>query len=207
MAGPIQETAGEDGVGDQVAIRGLVARALHDPEAFAALYDIYVDWVYSYSYRRLGSKAEAEDVTAQTFLAALSNFSRFSWRGGGFGAWLFRIARNLCWDCLKRRARTIPYRADAVDAAGSEAKLAGGGGVDETRDPEEALLAAERLSSLRGLIQELPRAQNEVVLLKYAAGLGNREVAAATGRSLTAVSSLLNRAREKLREGLAKDHG
>ena len=89
MAGPIQETAGEDGVGDQVAIRGLVARVLHDPEAFAALYDIYVDRVYSYSYRRLGSKAEAEDVTAQTFLAALSNFSHFSWRGGGFGAWLF----------------------------------------------------------------------------------------------------------------------
>jgi RNA polymerase sigma-70 factor (ECF subfamily) len=204
MADLTQRTAAENGVGDQAAIRGLVARALHDPEAFAALYDIYVDRVHSYAYRRLRSKTEAEDVTAQTFLAALSNFSRFSWRGGGFGAWLFRIARNLCWDCLKRRARTIPYGADA---AGSEVRLAAGGGVDETRDPEEALLADERLSSLRRLVQELPRAQNEVVLLKYAAGLGNREIAVTTGRSLTAVSSLLNRAREKLREGLAKDHG
>jgi len=62
-------------------------------------------------------------------------------------------------------------------------------------------------ATVRQLVAGLPPPQLEAVLLKYGAGLSNREIAAATGRTPTAVSSLLNRALNKLREGLDEDHG
>jgi RNA polymerase sigma-70 factor (ECF subfamily) len=177
----------------EAAVRRLVAKARGDPEAFAALYDLYIDPVYAFAYRRLGSRSEAEDVTAETFLAALANLRRFVWRGGGFGAWLFRIARNECLDALKKRARAAPLPAEEAERAGAE--------------PEAAAIERETVARLRQLVAGLPPPQLEAVLLKYGAGLSNREIAAATGRTPTAVSSLLNRALNKLREGLDEDHG
>lgn len=158
-----------------------------------------MDRVYAYVYRRLESGPEAEDVTAETFLAALSKIDDFVWRDGGFGAWIFRIARNLCWDVLRRRGR----QASRASESGAMTVAAASPGDN----PEEALLEKERLSRLRALVRALPPAERDVVLLKYAAELGNQDIAVVTGRSLTAVSSLLFRARRKLREGLVEDHG
>lgn len=194
---------------DEEAIdRELAIRAAADPEAFAALYDRYVERVYSFAYRRLGSRQAAEDVTAETFLRALSRISEFSWRGGGFGAWVFRIARNLCWDMLREGRRTVslPVGSDDPPETGEAAahRLAGAPGRES--DPEEQLLRQERLRRLRTLVDKLPDHQYEVILLKYAAGLKNREIAAITGKSETAVSSLLNRTTAGLRERYGERH-
>src|SRR5579884_2521947 len=65
---------------------GLVARAAGEPEAFGRLYDLYVERVYRYVYRKLGSHEDAEDVTAQTFRKALEAIGQYEWRGLPFGA-------------------------------------------------------------------------------------------------------------------------
>ncbi|MDP2872148.1 MAG: sigma-70 family RNA polymerase sigma factor [Bacillota bacterium] len=177
-------------------VRRLVRRAVDDPESFRKLYDMYIDHVYAFAYRRLGSRAEAEDATADTMLAALANLDRFAWKGGGFGAWLFRIARNRCLDALRDRRRELPLLADHAAETGSDGAT-----------PEEALISEEQHDRIRALVAGLPDPQQEAVLLKYSAGLSNKEIAEATGRTPTAVSSLLNRATSKLRRQWGEQHG
>ncbi len=58
----------------------LIQAARRDPKAFGGLYLRYVESVFRYLYSRLGNVHEAEDLTAQTFLAAFESFDRF--RGG-----------------------------------------------------------------------------------------------------------------------------
>jgi RNA polymerase sigma-70 factor, ECF subfamily len=177
---------------DSATIQALAARAGTDADAFAELYDIYVDQVHAFAYRMLGSRAEAEDVTAEAFAKALAGMGRFTWRNGGFGAWLLRITRNLCYDSLRRRARLAPSPVEQDELSSDQP------------GPEQMVLHDETLSRLRGLVGELPDHQREAVLLKYAARLSNREIGEVTGRSATAVSSLLNRATAKLRERLGQ---
>jgi len=177
-------------------LRRQVDRARGDPEAFGVLYDLYVDRIHAFCFRRLGSRAEAEDVTAETMARALAGLPRFRWRAGGFGAWLFRIARNLCLDALKDRARSGPWPRDAA------ADL-----PDAGESPEDQALAAEARRELRAMLTALPDHQLEVVLLKYTAGLRNTEIAACTGMTPTAVSSLLYRTLQKLRERLGEHLG
>ncbi len=71
----------------------LVRRTRTDAQAFGALYDRYVQRVYRYCYYRTSNTHEAEDLTAQIFLAALEGIPRYR-QDGHFAAWLFSIARN-----------------------------------------------------------------------------------------------------------------
>ncbi len=192
---------------EPAAVQALVERAKADPTAFGELYDLYVDGVYAYARRRLGSPVDAEDVTAETFTRALQQLHRFRWRGGGFGAWLLRIAANLCADTLAARGRLTVGLADGRESAEQRgADEANGGARPFGSDPEDAAIARDEWARLRSLVAKLPEPQHHVVLLKYAAGLTNPEIAAVTGRSTTAVSSLLHRAISRLRKGWMPGH-
>ncbi|GFP40212.1 RNA polymerase sigma factor, partial [Candidatus Hakubella thermalkaliphila] len=72
----------------------LVARARHNPEAFGRLYDQNYRAILNYILRRTGDVELAQDITAETFVKALSNMGRFQWQGISFSAWLYRIATN-----------------------------------------------------------------------------------------------------------------
>ena len=74
--------------------RLLIEAAQRNPGRFAELYERNFDLVYAYVARRVGSRAEAEDVTAEVFQQALANLPRFEWRGVAFAAWLRRMAAN-----------------------------------------------------------------------------------------------------------------
>ena len=84
--------------------RLLIEAAQRDPARFAELYENNFERVYAYVARRVGNRAEAEDLTSEVFHQALANLQRFEWRGIPFAAWLFRIAANLiserCQRCL-----------------------------------------------------------------------------------------------------------
>src|SRR5438874_7284382 len=72
--------------------RLLIEAAQHDPSRFAELYENNFERVYAYVVRRVHSREEAEDITAEVFHQALLNIGRFEWRGVPFAAWLLRIA-------------------------------------------------------------------------------------------------------------------
>jgi RNA polymerase sigma-70 factor (ECF subfamily) len=100
----------------------LIVAAREDPAAFDVLYRRYVTRIYRYCYSRTENAAVAEDLTAQTFLAALESIGTF--RGdGSVAAWLFGIASNVCKGYHRYRQRhpqepleTVAQRKDAETA-------------------------------------------------------------------------------------------
>jgi RNA polymerase sigma-70 factor, ECF subfamily len=72
--------------------QSLVNQARSDPQAFAALYDRYVQRIYQYALRRSGDRTAAEDITSATFEKALTHLRKYGWKGESYLAWLYRIA-------------------------------------------------------------------------------------------------------------------
>jgi RNA polymerase sigma-70 factor (ECF subfamily) len=178
---------------DLVQEAALVARAQTDPDAFAALYDRYVEPVYRYCYRRLESHPDAEDVTAQTFHRALRRLDQFEWRGTPFGAWLFRIAHNLIVD--RRRAGAAPLSLDTLTADGFDPTAA-------AASPDSVLLLREQADTAWAAVAGLPPMQRRAVTLRFGRDLSHAEVGIIIGRSETATKQLIYRAMKHLRERL-----
>src|SRR5207244_13553332 len=106
-----EECGHEPGEAQQVAEALQVAEAQRDPRRFAVLYEDNVDEVYAFVSRRVGSRTDAEDVTATVFHKALANLHRFEWRGVPFVAWFVRIAANHLAGRAPQRARPLPHVA------------------------------------------------------------------------------------------------
>src|SRR4030042_3586025 len=83
----------------------LVLRAAGQMDAFAELYEYYVDGIYGYIFRRVGNERDAEDLTARTFEKALGAVGDFKWKGASFCSWLGRIAPNSGVDHYRREGR------------------------------------------------------------------------------------------------------
>jgi RNA polymerase sigma-70 factor (ECF subfamily) len=172
----------------------LVERARSDPDAFAALYDQYVERVYRYALRRVGSHADAEDITEQTFYRALDRLDRYEWRGLPFGAWLFRIAHNLIVD--RRRAGAAPLSLDGVSGNGAEHHDLNAMPADERLIDDEAISAAWTA------VRQLPALQRRAVALRFGRDLSHAEVGILIGRSEAATKQLIYRAMLTLRARL-----
>ena len=174
----------------------LVAAAKRDPREFGALYELYVDRVYRYAYRRVGTHHDAEDVTAQTFQQALAALPKYEWRGLPFGAWLFRIAANV----INRRGRTGNREIAVEDVSVFSFQET----LDD--DPIDRVTRDELADELNELIETLPADQQRVLVLKFSHGLKNREIGDLMGRSEGAVKQLVHRALVNLRTRFKHEH-
>jgi RNA polymerase sigma-70 factor (ECF subfamily) len=172
--------------------REMVEAARRDPGRFAALYEANVDRVYAYAARRVASRAEAEDVTSETFRKALAGLPRFEWRGTPFIAWLYRIAANEIADRRETELR------EARTGGGSRSTPVAEAVVEPSI--EHDLEEASRRSCVERSIDDLPSDQRRVVLLRFFEERSIREVARELARSEGAVKQLQLRALESLRE-------
>lgn len=167
----------------------LANAAGEDFAAFDVLYRRYVNRVYRYCYSRTDSAADAEDLTGQTFLAALESIGLYRGRGS-FAAWLFGIAWRKCKDYHRRRYRD---RDELLQAARSPADE-DGHALESHAYEQEVLDCVQRHWRL------LSPDRREVVLLRFWAGLNTAETAEVMGRSRGAVKMLLSRAIADIRE-------
>jgi RNA polymerase sigma-70 factor (ECF subfamily) len=174
--------------------QALVERARGDPEAFAALYDLYVERIYHYAFRRLGTHADAEDLTAQTFRRALEYLAHYDWRGAPFGAWLFRIAHNLAVD--RFRARAVPLSLDGLADAGLEIGDLGAEQLDE------GVIRRDAAGEAWAAVAQLPALQRRAICLRFGRDLSHADVGAIIGRSEPATKQLIYRAMRTLRKNL-----
>ena len=149
----------------------LIVAARRNPAAFAALYDRYVQSVYRYLYGRVGSAQEAEELTAQTFLAAIESLPRYDHRGY-FSAWLFSIARRKAADFFRRRQ---PMPLEEAEDFASDADL-----------PDDAA-RGEQIRKLARLIGSLEEDERELIRLHFTAGLTFAEMASVLGKKEDAV--------------------
>ncbi len=165
----------------------LVAAARKDAREFTALYQRYVIPVFRYLYSRSGNVHEAEDLTAQTFLAAFETLDHF--RGDGhFAAWLFGIARNKVVDAYRRRR---------VDLSLDEAL-----GNQSENDPLLSAIRSEQSMALARLIGALAADEQEILRLRYLGELSFREMARLLDRSEEAIKKTTYRLLARLHSQL-----
>lgn len=168
----------------------LVRRAKDgDGDAFALLYDRYVDQVYGFVYRRVRSPELAEDLTSDVFLRALRNLDGFTWQGVDIGAWLMTIARNRVTDHFKSARARLEHPTDEIRD-----------GTDTTGpdDPERSALDADVAAALTVAMGELAVDHREVLELRFVQGLSVSESAAAMDRTDGAIKALQYRALKAL---------
>ena len=158
-----------------------------EPDAFEALYREHVGRVHAFAWRRLGSRAAAEDVTSATFEKAWRAWPRFKARDGGAGAWLLRIAANECTDHVRREQRRSRLRPQPEPIPADPAELVTGD------DP-----------ALRTALDRLRPRYAEALSLRHLAGLTNEEAAATLGCSPGTFAVVLHRAAEALRKELTR---
>jgi RNA polymerase sigma-70 factor, ECF subfamily len=168
--------------------RDLLQRiASGDAEALTVLYRRYRPGVRMLCARMTGDADEAEDLTQEVFLRAVR-------RAGGFrgessaGTWLYRVARNICLDHLRRVERQEKSRSSAVhEFVGAREASSGEGGAD---------LPVAMEKGLRRLAIE----DREVVVLAACLGLGSAELAEILECSPGAARVRLHRALARLRQ-------
>jgi RNA polymerase sigma-70 factor (ECF subfamily) len=171
--------------GKEADERLLIEAAQRDPARFGELYEINFERVYAYVVRRVGDRAETEDLTSEVFHHALSNLKRFEWRGIPFAAWLFRIAANLISDRGQRKSREdVADEPEQIESAAAK-------GVEF----EEV----ERRATLFRLVDALPAEQRRVVVLRFVEQKSIKEVAREIRKTEGAVKQLQFRALTSLR--------
>ena len=164
---------------------------------FTELYRTHLRDVYSYSYYRCGNHHDAEDLTEQTFLQAWRHFERAQRESNGrpLRPWLIRIAHNLAANYYRDRARrpqTGLEDASVLSAPHETAQLVEG---------------RQRLREVLEGVAKLPDDRREALIMRFATGMDNREIARALGRSEGATKVLIHRALKQLEATLGDADG
>jgi RNA polymerase sigma-70 factor (ECF subfamily) len=160
--------------------------------AFEEVYRTHLRDVYSYAYYRVGNHHDAEDLTEQAFLQAYRHFERAVRESDGrpLRPWLIRIAHNLASNYYRDRSRRPESSIDAVEP------------IAARHSTEQIVEGREELRRVIDAVQHLPGDRREALIMRFALGMDNREIARALGRSDGATKVLLHRAIKQLEEVL-----
>jgi RNA polymerase sigma-70 factor, ECF subfamily len=155
---------------------------------FSDLYKAHLRDVYSYAYYRVGNHHDAEDLTEQTFLQAYRHFERAVRESDGrpLRPWLIRIAHNLAANVYRDRARKpqSPLDESAPIAA--------------PHTTEDLVAGRDELKRVLEGVGQLPDDRREALIMRFALGMDNREIARALGRTDGATKVLIHRAIKQL---------
>jgi RNA polymerase sigma factor (sigma-70 family) len=175
----------------------VLAAAVTDPDRFAVLYDRYAQQLYAYARRRLGHEI-AQDVIAETFIAAFKARARYQHTRPDAKAWLYSILTKQI--ALHHRNEVARFRM----LARLQPDRLSEGHAD--RVSESASAQAAR-APLIGALNKLSNRDRDVLLLVAWEDLTYEQVADVLGIPVGTVRSRLNRARRKIRKALADSSG
>jgi len=166
--------------------RRLVRKAKSgDSDAFARIYDAYVERVYRYIYFRVTDDAAAEDLTSQVFLKAWESLDRYQIGSSPYIAWLYTIARNLVIDHYRTNKETVNLE-DAVHLTA------------DGPSPDDEVQGRFELQAMRDALQFLTDEQQQVLILRFIAGLPTENVAEIMEKREGAIRALQMRALQTL---------
>ncbi len=170
-----------------------------DKQAFETLMRKYFPRVLNFIYRYVGQRELAEELTQEVFIKVYKTAHKYTVKSK-LQTWLFTIAKNASLNELRRHH----HRDYSLDASveGDEGSMSGQHMDQRAVDPSQALLDKERSLQIREAILSLPDNQRAAVLLRRYEQMSYDEIAAALKIGPKAVKSLLNRAKENLRERL-----
>ena len=157
---------------------------------FSELYRTHLRDVYSYSYYRVGNHHDAEDLTEQTFLQAYRHFERAQRESDGrpLRPWLIRIAHNLAANHYRDRSRRPQSPLDESSP------------VATPHSTEDLVDGRDELARVLDGVKQLPDDRREALIMRFALGMDNREIARALGRTDGATKVLIHRAIKQLED-------
>jgi len=176
------------------APRGTVPRHARQeaplPGEFESWYREHRSTVLRYVRFRVATRETAEDVTSVVFMKALRSFHRYDAERASPRTWLLRIARNAVTDHLRslRRRGSLHVSLDRIPDL-----------VAEVPSHDERIIKQERIQRLLNSTRTLRKADQEILSLRYGAGLGNAEIAEHLNISNNAVAVRLHRALKRLK--------
>lgn len=167
-----------------------------DISAFEEIVEIHQSAVVGTVAKMLGSASDAEDIAQQVFIRVWKSAGRYK-PSAKFTTWMFTITRNLVFNEMRRRQRKP---AVSMDEREEEYNLMA---PDEnTVAPDQQVLENELVKAIDAAIQSLPEKQRLAVILRRYEDRSYEEIAEVLNLSLSAVKSLLFRARAQLKENL-----
>lgn len=178
-------------------------RQTKDKSYFRPLVSRYQNRLYNAALKILGSSEEAEDVVQDTFMKVHENMDKYR-QHASFSSWVFRIANNLCMDTLRKRRRKFRLFLLFDPQAEKEEDHIDHNKVTQIADdgigPEERLDLREEGEVVLSSLQQLPRLQRTVLVLRDVEGFSYEEIAEIIGVSVGTVRSRLYYARTKMKE-------
>jgi RNA polymerase sigma-70 factor (ECF subfamily) len=162
-------------------------------DEFSALYQAHLKDVYSYAYYRVGNHHDAEDLTTQTFLQAYRHYERAQRESNGrpLRPWLIRIAHNLAANHYRNRSRRPQTSIDDTTM------------LSALHTTEDLVEGRDELKRILDGVEQLSGDRREALIMRFALGMDNREIARALGRTDGATKVLLHRAVKQL-EGIVR---
>jgi RNA polymerase sigma factor (sigma-70 family) len=183
---------GQPAVTDAPSDADLIERSLREPGSFAGIFDRHGEEILGYAHARLGPDL-AQDITAETFLAAFRRRDSYDTSRADARPWLYGIAVRLIGKHRRTEAR---YRRMLQSVPADRC-------TEDFGDRSAERVTAERLRPrLLGVLDALPARDRELLLLIAWAGLTYEETAQAMGLTVSAVRSRLNRIRVRTRTAL-----
>ncbi len=168
---------------------GPAAKAKLD-RAFEDFYRAHLRDVYSYAYYKVGNHHDAEDLTEQAFLQAYRHFDRAQRESDGrpLRPWVIRIAHNLASNYYRDRSRRPQTPLDSTEPLAAR------------HDTVAIAEGREELRQVMANLEHLSDDRREALIMRFALGMDNREIARALGRSDGATKVLIHRAIKQLQE-------
>jgi RNA polymerase sigma-70 factor (ECF subfamily) len=205
--------AGLDFSDDRVLVKALAAR---DPDAFAHLLDRYHAPLVRLALQYVPSRAVADEVVQETWLAVIDGIDRFEQRSS-LKTWLYRILVNIARSHGVKESRSIPFAATAVleeepavDPHRFRRGLRGRGAWKRPphpwSEPEQRALDAETMELIRSVVERLPPDQREVITMRDLLGWSAIEVCDMLEVTDANQRVLLHRARSKVRASLERHY-
>jgi RNA polymerase sigma-70 factor (ECF subfamily) len=161
---------------------------------FAELYRTHMRDLYSYAYYRIGNHHDAEDLVEQTFLQAYRHFERAQRESNGrpLRPWLLRIAHNLAANHYRYRSRRPQTSLEESEP------------VVAPHSTEDLVSGRDELARVLEGVKQLPDDRREALIMRFALGMDNREIARALGRTDGATKVLIHRAIKQLESVVAR---
>lgn len=148
--------------------------------------------LFNYVSYQVKDQSAAEELTSQICERALTHLHLYDPGKGTLNTWIFAIARNTIHNYRRSLSRRpTPVSLDALPEIQADGQSV-----------EEAVAIGEAFKAVIGQLDRLPEREQEVIALRYGAGLSNQEIAGLTGLNAAHVGVVLHRALKKLRVAL-----
>jgi RNA polymerase sigma-70 factor (ECF subfamily) len=175
----------------------IAALAAGEVEALGALYDRHAHVVFTLLLRIVGDRDAAEELLQEVFLRVWQHALAFDDTRGTLRGWLYGMAHNMALNELRRRRRRPQLQQSSASARHED----DAGTVSTGPDPAIGAWCALRDAELAYALDQLPPNQRAVLLL-YAEGYSQSEIAVRLGEPLGTIKSRMRRALCRLRETL-----